>query len=108
MEKGLNGVKLAMKVCNEYYAKTDKAHSSSDEETELMATIKSFEEIDTSNTSLEELLRMRNAESEASKQTLKDDQTLSQIVLAPAAAPTTGCGLAGLIERRPAMRNASR
>ena len=73
MEKGLNGVKLALKVFNEYYAKTDKAHSSSDEETELMAIIKSFKEMDTSNTSLEELLSMRNAESEASKQTLKDD-----------------------------------
>jgi hypothetical protein len=30
MEKGLNGVKLALKVLNEYYAKADKAHSSSD------------------------------------------------------------------------------
>merc|ERR1712178_171685 len=29
-EKGLNGVKLALKVLNEYYAKADKAHSSSD------------------------------------------------------------------------------
>merc|ERR1719183_1005272 len=28
MEKGLNGVKLALKVLNEYYAKADKAHSS--------------------------------------------------------------------------------
>ena len=40
MEKGLNGVKLALKVFNEYYAKTDKAHSSSDEETELRQTTK--------------------------------------------------------------------
>jgi len=30
MEKGLNGVKLALKVLNEYYAKADKAHSLSD------------------------------------------------------------------------------
>ena len=30
MEKGLNGMKLALKVLNEYYAKADKAHSSSD------------------------------------------------------------------------------
>jgi len=30
MEKGLNGIKLALKVLNEYYAKADKAHSSSD------------------------------------------------------------------------------
>ena len=30
MEKGLNGVKLALKVLNEYYAKADKAHSSGD------------------------------------------------------------------------------
>merc|ERR1719398_600505 len=30
MEKGLNGVKLALKVLNEYYSKADKAHSSSD------------------------------------------------------------------------------
>jgi len=29
-EKGLNGIKLALKVLNEYYAKADKAHSSSD------------------------------------------------------------------------------
>jgi len=29
-EKGLNGVKLALKVLNEYYSKGDKAHSSSD------------------------------------------------------------------------------
>merc|ERR1719305_1874981 len=29
-EKGLNGVKLALKVLNEYYSKADKAHSSSD------------------------------------------------------------------------------
>jgi len=29
-EKGLNGVKLALKVLNEYYSKSDKAHSSSD------------------------------------------------------------------------------
>merc|ERR1719265_2417781 len=29
-EKGLNGVKLALKVLNEYYAKADKAHSSAD------------------------------------------------------------------------------
>jgi len=28
MEKGLNGVKLALKVLNEYYAKSDKSHSS--------------------------------------------------------------------------------
>merc|ERR1719329_530545 len=27
---GLNGIKLALKVLNEYYAKADKAHSSSD------------------------------------------------------------------------------
>merc|ERR1712048_1047620 len=30
MEKGLNGVKMALKVLNEYYSKSDKAHSSSD------------------------------------------------------------------------------
>jgi len=30
MEKGLNGIKLALKVLNEYYAKADKAHSSGD------------------------------------------------------------------------------
>merc|ERR1719281_836484 len=30
MEKGLNGVKMALKVLNDYYAKADKAHSSSD------------------------------------------------------------------------------
>jgi chromosome segregation ATPase len=30
MEKGLNGIKLALKVLNEYYAKQDKAHSSGD------------------------------------------------------------------------------
>jgi len=30
MEKGLDGVKLALKVLNEYYSKQDKAHSSSD------------------------------------------------------------------------------
>merc|ERR1719498_1753560 len=30
MEKGLNGIKLALKVLNEYYSKADKAHSSSD------------------------------------------------------------------------------
>jgi len=30
MEKGLNGIKMALKVLNEYYAKADKAHSSSD------------------------------------------------------------------------------
>lgn len=30
MEKGLNGVKLALKVLNEYYAKADKAHDSAD------------------------------------------------------------------------------
>merc|ERR1719463_146495 len=30
MEKGLNGVKLALKVLNDYYAKADKAHNSSD------------------------------------------------------------------------------
>jgi chromosome segregation ATPase len=30
MEKGLDGVKLALKVLNEYYAKEDKAHSSAD------------------------------------------------------------------------------
>lgn len=30
MEKGLEGVKLALKVLNEYYSKQDKAHSSSD------------------------------------------------------------------------------
>jgi len=29
-EKGLNGIKLALKVLNEYYSKADKAHSSSD------------------------------------------------------------------------------
>jgi len=29
-EKGLNGVKLALKVLNEYYSKADKAHGSSD------------------------------------------------------------------------------
>jgi len=29
-EKGLNGVKLALKVLNEYYSKSDKAHGSSD------------------------------------------------------------------------------
>jgi len=28
MEKGLNGIKLALKVLNEYYAKADKAHDS--------------------------------------------------------------------------------
>jgi len=30
MEKGLNGIKLALKVLNEYYAKADKSHSSAD------------------------------------------------------------------------------
>merc|ERR1719453_2943722 len=30
LEKGLKGVKLALKVLNEYYAKADKAHSSAD------------------------------------------------------------------------------
>merc|ERR1719263_2290045 len=30
MEKGIKGVKLALKVLNEYYAKADKAHSSAD------------------------------------------------------------------------------
>merc|ERR1719465_255508 len=30
MEKGLNGVKMALKVLNDYYAKADKAHSSAD------------------------------------------------------------------------------
>jgi len=30
MEKGLNGVKLALKTLNDYYAKADKAHDSSD------------------------------------------------------------------------------
>jgi hypothetical protein len=30
MEKGINGVKLALKVLNEYYAKEGKAHSSAD------------------------------------------------------------------------------
>merc|ERR1719484_303771 len=30
MEKGIKGVKLALKVLNEYYAKKDKAHSSAD------------------------------------------------------------------------------
>jgi len=30
MEKGLNGIKLALKVLNEYYAKADKSHSSGD------------------------------------------------------------------------------
>merc|ERR1719333_854227 len=30
MEKGINGVKLALKVLNEYYAKADKAHGSAD------------------------------------------------------------------------------
>merc|ERR1719463_382209 len=30
MEKGLNGVKMALKVLNDYYAKADKAHNSAD------------------------------------------------------------------------------
>jgi len=30
MEQGLNGIKMALKVLNDYYAKADKAHSSSD------------------------------------------------------------------------------
>merc|ERR1712226_892957 len=30
MEKGLNGVKMALKVLNDYYAKSGKAHSSAD------------------------------------------------------------------------------
>ena len=30
MEKGLNGIKMALKVLNDYYAQADKAHSSSD------------------------------------------------------------------------------
>ena len=30
MEKGLNGIKLALNVINEYYAKADKLHDSSD------------------------------------------------------------------------------
>ena len=30
MEKGLNGIKLALKVLNEDYAKADKSHSSGD------------------------------------------------------------------------------
>jgi len=30
MEKGLSGIKLALKVLNEYYAKADKSHSSGD------------------------------------------------------------------------------
>merc|ERR1719247_2643394 len=30
MKKGIEGVKLALKVLNEYYAKGDKAHSSAD------------------------------------------------------------------------------
>ena len=51
----------------------DELERMGDKETELMATIKSLKEIDTSNTSLEELLSMRNAESEAFKQTFKDD-----------------------------------
>merc|ERR1712032_1096822 len=30
MEQGLKGVKLALKILNDYYAKADKSHSSSD------------------------------------------------------------------------------
>merc|ERR1712222_274148 len=30
MERGLKGIKLALKILNDYYAKADKAHSSSD------------------------------------------------------------------------------
>merc|ERR1719201_2754095 len=30
MEKGIKGVQLALKVLNDYYAKSDKAHSSAD------------------------------------------------------------------------------
>merc|ERR1739847_217883 len=30
MEKGVKGIKLALKVLNEYYAKDDKAHESAD------------------------------------------------------------------------------
>jgi hypothetical protein len=30
MEKGLNGIKMALKVLNDYYSKADKAHDSSD------------------------------------------------------------------------------
>merc|ERR1719503_113364 len=30
MEKGIDGIKLALKVLNEYYAKEDKAHASAD------------------------------------------------------------------------------
>ena len=51
----------------------DELERMGDKETELMATIKSLEEIATSNTSLEELLSKRTAENEAFKQTLKDD-----------------------------------
>jgi len=46
-----------------------------DSETELKASVKSLEEqIGETKTNLEELLTMRNAESEAFKQALKDDQ----------------------------------
>jgi len=52
----------------------DELERMGDKETELKATIKSLEEeIATSKTSLEELLSMRNAESEAFKQAVKDD-----------------------------------
>merc|ERR1712083_864222 len=30
MEEGINGVRLALKVLNEYYAKTDKAHAAAE------------------------------------------------------------------------------
>merc|ERR1711920_1148 len=30
MEQGLKGIKLALRVLNDYYAKTDKAHASAD------------------------------------------------------------------------------
>merc|ERR1719482_466628 len=65
----------------------DELERMGDKETELKATIKSLEEeIATSKTSLEELLSMRNAESEAFKQALKDDtdavNVISQAIVA--------------------------
>jgi hypothetical protein len=59
----------------------DELQRMGDKENELKATIKSLEEeITTSKTSLEELLSMRNAESEAFKQALKDDTDAVNVI----------------------------
>merc|ERR1719409_1231870 len=73
MKKGVEGVKLALKVLNEYYAKADKAHSSADGAGSGIIGLLEVCESDFSKDLAEMISTEENAAAEYDRQTKEND-----------------------------------